>query len=464
MKLNKIASLISRSRWLIDPRVASTYLPAIARFMNGEPVSFFGDEDEDPELQCYILTPEGSKIAIDRKKGATGGMFSDAPEGSVAVIPITGVILKEDNCGAPGTETMGSWLKSAYTTPNIVGAILRINSGGGSVFGTGEFGQVISSANKPVIAFNEGLMASAAYWIGSSAKEIWSSHATTEIRSIGTAINFYDNREALAKWGYKQVYINSDTSPDKNQDYFKAIDGDTEPIKVEILNPTNDIFMQHVRSSRGDKLSTEKVTIDGKEYDEPLTGKVYLAEKARDKFGLIDRIGRFEEAIERVYELAENPDPDNSLKNSNNMFGFKKHKSISSLIGKKAEEVTAADVKAINEELVAENVPGITVVLDTDMESMETMSNENTATLNKINGALGAGNEKKTVAEGVDALIAQRDEARKQAEEYGDQPGEVPSTPKSTKKAEGAEITKDEEENKYKTSFDVAVEELDDNE
>lgn len=463
MKLNTIASAISRSIWLIDPRLAQGYLPAIARFLNGEPVSFFDDDDEEePELQCYLLTPTGDKIAVER--GGTGNLFGAAPEGSIAIIPITGVIMKEDNCGAPGTDTMATWLKDAYAAENVIGAILRINSGGGSVFGTGEFGEVISSANKPVLAYNEGLMASAAYWLGSSAKEIWSSHATTEIGSIGTAINFYDNREALAKYGYKSVYINADSSPDKNQDYFKAIDGNTDSIKVQILNPTNDIFMRTVKANRGDKLKLHTVKIGETEYDEPLTGKVYMAEEARDKYGLIDQIGSFEQAVERVYQLSEDPSSSHTTQKSNNMFG-RKFTGLSALAGVAAASITAAQVAAVNEQISAENINGVTLALDTDLATASTAVDANSQALTQINAALGAGNEKTTLAEATTALIAALTASKKDASdnatsandwkakavEFGAKDAEVPT---ETKKEGDDKIEKTGGTNKFHSQSD----------
>ncbi len=213
--------------------------------------------------------------------------------------------MKDDWCYEPGTDTLSEWFRCAMDSPNIAGVVLKVNSGGGSVEGTGEFADLIKAAVKPVVAYTDGIMASAAYWIGCSANEIFASHRTVEIGSIGTAITFTDNREAMEKYGYKQVYINAETSPDKNQDYFKALDGDFRAIRVNILNPTNDIFMESVQENRKGKLKllTKIEDGDGKTLNEPLTGKMYLAESAI-AIGLIDKIGLLQDAVDRVLELA----------------------------------------------------------------------------------------------------------------------------------------------------------------
>jgi protease-4 len=155
-----------------------------------------------------------------------------------------------------------------------------------------------------VVAFTDGIMASAAYWIGCSASKIYASHKTVEVGSIGTAISFFDDSAWMEKQGFKDVYINADTSPDKNQDYFKALGGDTSAIKLNILNPTNDIFMNAVKENRGDKLKLTNIKIDGVTYQEPLTGKMYLAESAIEN-GLIDEIGTLQDAINAAIELSK---------------------------------------------------------------------------------------------------------------------------------------------------------------
>lgn len=266
-----------------------------ARFLNGEKISAF--IDNEPEMPSMYVG--GNYVNAD-----DDSFFQNVQENSVLIIPICGTIMKDDYCGEPGTDTLSEWFKCALDSPNIVGIVLKINSGGGSVEGTGEFADLIKASSKPVVAYTDGIMASAAYWLGCSADEIFASHKTVEIGSIGTAISFYDNRKAMESYGYKQIYINADTSPDKNQDYFKALDGDFSGIKLNILNPTNDIFMQAVQDNRDGKLKKVKTVVDGTTYFEPLTGKMYLAETAIEEYGLIDKIGSLQDAVDRVLELA----------------------------------------------------------------------------------------------------------------------------------------------------------------
>ncbi len=294
MKLNKLASAISRGKWLIEPRTAMVDRQRAVRFLSGD----FEGQEEIALDKPYALK-SGGYFDFDDNEG-----FELAEAGSVAIIPICGTIMKYDYCGSPGTDTLASWVKSAIASPQIDAIVLLVNSGGGSVEGIGEFADLIKGSAKTILAFCDGLMASAAYWIGCSTKEIWASHQTVEFGSIGTAVCFIDDTKAMEEMGYKDIYINADTSPEKNQDVIKAIAGDYSDIKNNIINPTNAIFMAAVKANRGDRLKLTNIKIDGETYQEPLTGKVYLADGAIEN-GLIDGISTLDELVERAITLSK---------------------------------------------------------------------------------------------------------------------------------------------------------------
>ncbi|WP_342644618.1 S49 family peptidase [Mucilaginibacter sp. CSA2-8R] len=305
MKLNKLASAISRGVWLMEPRTAHGLVPLALRFLHQE-----GGPAPAPPLEMPVAHHNGqiTETTIE------DNIWSGVQPGSVAVIPVSGALMKDDYCGSPGTDTLSAWVKQAGQSGRVEAIVLKINSGGGSVAGTGEFAEVIKQSSIPVLAYCDGLMASAAYWIGSACSEIYASHQTVEVGSIGTMISFMDDSEALQKQGYKEHVINADTSPDKNQDYFAALAGSYSRIKVNILNPTNDIFMNAVKANRAGKLKLTNVKTDGVLCQEPLTGKVYLAQTAIGN-GLIDGIATLDAVIDRALQLAQSPNQNNNNMN-----------------------------------------------------------------------------------------------------------------------------------------------------
>ncbi|HEY4326388.1 MAG TPA: S49 family peptidase [Mucilaginibacter sp.] len=302
MNINKLASAISRGKWLIEPRTALVERQRAMRFLSRD-FTASGDEVETAEIeQPYVITAKTySKVVIDDWSGEIVGLDTT---GNVCVIPIAGTIMKYDYCGSPGTDTLGAWVKAANQSTQIEAIVLLINSGGGSVEGTGEFADLVKSSEKPIMAFCDGMIASAAYWIGSSAKEVWVSHATAEIGSIGVAANFYDDSKAMEEYGYVEHYVNADSSPQKNMDFLNAMEGDYSGLKINSLNPLDTIFMSSVIANRDGKLKLTDITIGEKTYQEPLAGQVYLAQNAIEN-GLIDGICTLEQVIDKAIELSQ---------------------------------------------------------------------------------------------------------------------------------------------------------------
>lgn len=341
----RLVSTILRGAWLIDPRFAQGYLGKVIKVLSGEPVSFYSDDEikQNTEKHKPYAMALGADSTMVRYTS-----YDAAPTGSVAVLNYSGVVMKEDSCGIPGTATMRKLTLEAYNHPNIGAIFIKMDSGGGSVDGTFEWADVVSSNKKPVIAFVDGLAASAGYAIISGASKIFASHDTAEIGSIGTASTLYDQRGALEQMGYKMHYINADTSPDKNQDYFKAIENDYSSIKKNILNPTNAIFQAMVKKNRSGVL-----TLD--ENNEPLTGKVYLA-KAAVNMGLIDEIKSEEEALSYAQKQAtKNNTMQQSSQNKMNVKLTSALSAIAKFFGYETKEGTEQEVELTQENLEALN-------------------------------------------------------------------------------------------------------------
>ncbi|MES2590889.1 MAG: S49 family peptidase [Bacteroidota bacterium] len=383
---------LTRGTWLVHENYVNTYLPLVARFLNGEKVSFFDDiEKQNAEKSMPFAIAMVSGIPTIYKS------FDDAPVGSVAVINMTGPILKQDNCGAPGTATLGQRHKAADNHPNISAHIIVTDSGGGSVDGTMDFANVIKASVKPVVSFVDGMMASAAYWIGSASSEIVANNETAQIGSIGTASTMYDNRAYLEKNGYKMIYVNADTSPDKNQTYFQAIDGNTVPLREGSLNPLNAIFHNAVKENRSGKLKMSGA--------EPLTGKVYLSQQALE-MGLIDHIGNFDFAVQRASELGQAFQSNQSINNNQIPNPTMKVKAIfasmvsfftTKFTGFKADEtvLTEEHLETLNAELGT--LDTVKASLKTAETAVSTLTGEK-ATLQKAHDELGTTN-KEMVAE-----------------------------------------------------------------
>jgi signal peptide peptidase SppA len=97
----------------------------------------------------------------------------------VAVIDIEGMLIRSapdwaSEFGVASMEGIAARIREAAANEDVHGIFLNIDSPGGSVNGTEELAAAIANAAtiKPVRAFSSGMMASAAYWIGSQADDI----------------------------------------------------------------------------------------------------------------------------------------------------------------------------------------------------------------------------------------------------------------------------------------------------
>jgi protease-4 len=419
---DRLASYIMRSMWLMDPRAVSALAPFINSYLNHERTSFMGGGEENPYLGATYFDASGRQVRIERDAVANNNIFANASAGSIAVIPVHGTILHDDGaCGEVGTRTISSWVRDALSADNISGIMYHVNSPGGQVDGTGDFGRLIKlgSQHKTSRTLCDGLMASAGYWIGSSTEEVFASFETVEIGCIGTMMSFMDNRARLQEMGITRHSVYADSSPEKNLDFTQALDGDYNGLKVNLLNPTNDVFLKTVKENRAGKLQLTETKIDGQTYFEPLTGKIYLAETAVS-MGLIDGIKSFEETIDYTAETSFN----GGSKNANhqkffNMSLFNKNPKLTSAIVKARTggAITTAELEEVNTELNAAGDSGLIIVEQSAVQNLES----------QLEQALTA---KQTADAALVTMTADRDKYKADAEKFGGQGGADASDPK----------------------------------
>ncbi|MDP3797400.1 MAG: signal peptide peptidase SppA [Polaromonas sp.] len=132
----------------------------------------------------------------------------------VAVINLEGIIAKKMNLftqisGGTSTELATQDLRTALADSAVNSIILLIDSPGGTVDGTQALSDQVYAARrvKPIVALASGMMASAAYWIGSAAMAVYISEQTTVTGSIGVVTSHVDMSGAEAQKGIKTTEI-----------------------------------------------------------------------------------------------------------------------------------------------------------------------------------------------------------------------------------------------------------------
>lgn len=211
-------------------------------------------------------------------------------EGKTGVIKVSGPMTKEPSFlsflfGGTSYSEIQTTIGEMLTDSSISQIILDIDSPGGTVNGAHGLVDFIQRAKtqKPIYAWSDGHMTSAAYWIGSATSGIFTSPNAT-VGSIGVVATHTDVSEIYKKMGVKKTYITGGK--------FKALGNPTEPLSDEGFNYIKNIvddhyltFYQSIAKNRG--LSEENK-------DEWAEGRIFSASQGQ-QLGLIDKITSFDQ-------------------------------------------------------------------------------------------------------------------------------------------------------------------------
>lgn len=214
------------------------------------------------------------------------GLDGDA----IAVLDIDGVIQYDGSACSP--EGLKKLLDEAQKNENVKALVLRVNSGGGTATAGEEMAEYLKQFEKPVVVSSASINASAAYEISSQADYIYVAKST-EIGSIGTAMEVTDLSGLMEKLGIKMDTITSSDSKDSSYGYRPLTD-EERAYYQDMIDQINEVFIQNVAEGR--HMDVEKVR-------ELATGLVFTGLTAVDN-GLADAVGTREDAIAKAAELA----------------------------------------------------------------------------------------------------------------------------------------------------------------
>lgn len=204
--------------------------------------------------------------------------------GSVAVISIQGGLLPFSNwmtqmMGLTGYPDIRDALVEAAQDDTIDQILLDIDSPGGSASGIEDISELIKKIDKPVTAYTNGTMASAAYWIGAAADKVYASNLSS-VGSIGVIATHFDQTKQLEMDGVRATIFRSGE--------FKALGGPYETLSakaIELIQSRLDslyvAFIAHIADVR--QVSTAIV------HEKMADGREFLGHEALQA-GLIDGI------------------------------------------------------------------------------------------------------------------------------------------------------------------------------
>jgi signal peptide peptidase SppA len=270
-KGHSLIKYLAGTEWAILPEKLTQIEDVVTQFINGTNVALAGEPQ-----------------AMSRR-------------GNVAVIPISGTIAKKayglDALSGVRTATdIRNDIQEAIDNSSVSGIVLSIDSPGGTVDGTKELADYIAKATKikPIVSYADGTMASAAYWIGSSASQVVA-FDTAKVGSVGVVVSHQDISKAEEAAGIKTTYI--------YQGKYKVAGNSStalDPQSIEYIQSHVDtyysMFVDVVANNRG--IDREKVISD------IASGAVFIG-KAALELNLVDSIGSLDDAINLALTLGE---------------------------------------------------------------------------------------------------------------------------------------------------------------
>ena len=289
MAFSILLSTILRGKWLIAPREVEANSVILQKLLDGSiPGSNKRLSEEEP-IPCMLADASG-------KMSRSNSRFSDAPEGSTAIIPIRGTLIKYGTLCSYGTEEYAEIIREAANEPNISSIVLDCHSGGGAVDAIAPLVDAIADCkrkNKGCVAAVD-LCASAMYYAACHCDSIiCTNNISSELGSIGVMMSFADYAKYYENMGIKVHTIYSNLSDYKNAPYEAALKGEYDKIKTEELDPLARQFQATVKKRRCNlKLDTEGI----------LSGRMFYADEAV-RVGLADEVGTIQTAIQRSREI-----------------------------------------------------------------------------------------------------------------------------------------------------------------
>lgn len=261
------------------------------------------------EIQAvYFAHLRGEKIDIQAIEAKLGKPLANEQKpydviDNVAVIPIEGIVAKRMNLmtrisGGVSTQILQQNLKEALADKDVKAILLDIDSPGGTVDGTENLAADILAArdaypDKPIVAYTDGMMASAAYWIGAAARRIYISGDTPIVGSIGVVTSHVDYSQYEQKLGIKTTEVYAGKYKRIASEY-SSLSKEGRQYLQDQVDTIYSIFVDRVASARPEKLS---IPVEGSiPWAE---GKIFTGQQARNA-GLVDGVSTRSALIQKL--------------------------------------------------------------------------------------------------------------------------------------------------------------------
>jgi hypothetical protein len=293
--------ILTEKKWMISPDFVHGIRKALEQNLNAHAVY------ERPAPTCGFVTvkaadgsiyyPEEYQISEDGKKVRGQWALEDENEQTfpfVSVLTVDGPITRNGGGCSYGSIDHRNMMINAANHPLCRGHIFIINTPGGSAWAKNDYEQAINyarSQGQPVIAFIDGMCASAGMYLASLCDERYYMHPKDEIGCIGVMASFYTQADGSKNQFTDETYheLYDPESFDKNREFRDiANDGDSEKLVKELAELGVELRADIKKACPAAK-------------DEHLHGKVFDAEEVKGI--LMDDQSDFFSCVKRCFDL-----------------------------------------------------------------------------------------------------------------------------------------------------------------
>lgn len=220
-------------------------------------------------------------------------LLSSSPD-QIALVYLSGEIDNGNTDGISSSRTV-KLLWDLDKDPNVKAIVLRVNSPGGSAYGSEQICHVVQKVkkHKPIVASFGGCAASGGYYLASNADMIFSDH-TTITGSIGVIAMVPNAKDLADKLGVHYETVKTNTNADLMENVFRPMSERERKAVQASVDRFYSTFLQ--RCSEGRDMPVEEI-------HQYAQGRVWSGDDAKE-LNLVDSIGTLDDAIHEAAFMA----------------------------------------------------------------------------------------------------------------------------------------------------------------
>lgn len=291
--------ILGYKAWAIEPVYAARMAPILFRAITNGNFNEFVVKNREAalaQIQSFYSGQEVEKVV----ESYDSPLYYSATAKNgikVAIVPMMGAITKNGDACSWGWRDYQNTIARIEKNPNIGALIIHFNNTpGGTIDGTPEVASLMKKFSKPTLAFGDGYVASAHYYVASQMNHIMSNKLNpTEFGSIGSLILWQNIQNMIEKGELPTMeIIRAPQSTDKAK--LNALEPLTDELRADLKDDLKSVtreFINTVKKGRGEKLTED---------EDLFTGNMY-SHKESIAYGLADSEGSLQDAIEKAASL-----------------------------------------------------------------------------------------------------------------------------------------------------------------